>query len=341
LVLDLARTNYELGRLEEADTMLGEFLERSRSTALLSVSLRATLQILRAQVLTARGDQSSSRELAEKILATPGLEGEKLVQVGAHHQLGLALYYEGRYPESLAHHTEELHLARELGDEVLAVHALKWRSALLGMMGQGERSLVEAREVADTLDRLGSPADRAQGHLFLGNMLADDRSSPQHRVEALTELRKAIRFGEEAHDPRRIGWARYWIAELLRDEGRWTEADENARRAHETLGQIGDRVGQAVAAKVRGQVALSQGAYDESDANLAEAEKLLRGSRHALEELDVSLRRAELLKARGDRSGALARLAELERLGLPRKRPDLAASLEALRRSLDIPAQGE
>jgi tetratricopeptide (TPR) repeat protein len=339
LVLELGRLTYQLGRLEEAEGILRDFLGRGKDDPRLSPRLRATLAIYLAQVLTARGNLPAAAELAEKVLSSPGLDDQPLVRIGAHHQLGLALYYEGHYPEALAQHTEEIRLAREAGNERVIAHARKWRAAVLAMMGQAEEALAEARAVAVALDRLGSAGESAQGHLFLGNILADNKSTPLHRDEAIEELGKAIRLGEEAQDPRRVGWALYFTAELLREEGRLKEAAEKAQRAGDILARVGDRVGQGVSLKVRGQIAMDQGAYDRAEADLTEARRLLRGLNHALEEIDVVLRLAQLSCARGDDTTARGYVAELERQDLPALRPDLVAELRRIQQSLD-PIEG-
>jgi tetratricopeptide (TPR) repeat protein len=337
LVLELGRLTYELGRLEEAEGIFRDFLGRGKDDPRLSPRIRATLEIYLAQVLTARGNLPAAAELAEHVLASPGLEGQPLVRIGAHHQLGLALYYEGHYPEALAHHTEELRLAREAGNPRVVAHAQKWRAAVLAMMGRSDEALAGAREVAAALDRLGSAAESAQAHLFLGNILVDDKSGPPHRAEALAELAKAIRLGEQAEDPRRVGWARYFTAEVLHEERRFTEADEQAQRAFETLGRIGDRVGQGVSMKIRGQIAMDRRTYDVAETDLLEARRLLLGLNHTLEEIDVVLRLAQLASARRDRASALRYVAELNRLKLPAARPDLAKEFEQLQHSLALP----
>jgi tetratricopeptide (TPR) repeat protein len=202
------------------------------------------------------------------------------------------------------------------------------------MMGRAEEALAGAREVAAALDRLGSAGESAQAHLFLGNMLVDDKSSVLHRTEAIAELAKAVRLGEQAQDPRRVGWALYFTAEVLREQGRFKEAEEKAQRAFDTLGRIGDRVGQGVSMKIRGQIATDRGAYDLAEADLLEARRLLEGLNHLLEEIDVVLRLAQLASARRDRTSALRHVAELERLNLPAARPDLAQEFAQLQRSL-------
>lgn len=334
LVLEIARLNYDLGALEESERTLREYLAATSAGDAVGPAVRGTLEILLAQVLTARGDQPGSAAIAERVLADPRLADEVLLKIGAHHQCGLAFYYEGRYRESLGEHTEELRLAREVGDERVIAHALKWHAALLAMMGEGDRALVEAREVAAALDRLGSVGQSAQGHLFLGNMLADNKSSPLHRGEAIAELRKAIQFGEQAHDPRRVGWAQYYTAELLREEGKLAESRDSAQSSIDAMRKIGDKVGEGVALKIRGQVALARGDLESAGADLGAAREALKGSNHRLEEIDVRLRLAQLARARGERAAALAEVEELEKWQLTTARPDLVAEFEELRRAL-------
>jgi tetratricopeptide (TPR) repeat protein len=334
LVLELGRVTYELGRLEEAEGILRGFLDRAKDDPRLPPHLRATFEIYLARVLTARGDLAVAGEIAKKVLSSPGLEDQLLVRIGALHQLGMTLYYNGHYPEALSYHTEEIRLARETKNERVIAHAQLWHAGVLAMMGQADRAVAEAREVAAALDRMGPAGESAQGHLFLGNMLADNKSTPRFRQEAMEELGKAIRLGEQAQDPRRVGWAFYHTAELLREEGRFKEAVENAQRACDTLARVGDRVGQALSIKVRGQVAIRQGAYDLAETDLLEAHRLLQGLNSTLHEIDVVLRLAQLSSAHGDRASAQRHVAELERQNLPAARPDLAPEFERLKQTL-------
>ncbi|MGP8073330.1 MAG: ATP-binding protein [Thermoplasmata archaeon] len=333
--LDLGRITYELGRLQEAEGIFRNFLEASRDDRSVSPGIRASFEIYLARVLTARGDLVSSSQLAEKVLSSSGLDDQPLVLIGAHAHLALALYYDGHYIEALAHQTEVIRLAREARNEAALAQAHLWHAGCLAMLGQAEPALTEAREVAAAFDRLGSVGKSAEGHLFLGNMLADNRSTPLIRQEATTELEKAIRLGERAQDPRRVGWAYYHLAELLRTEKRLDEALSDAQRAHDTLGRIGDRAGQALSLKVRGQIAMDRGAYNLAEPDLVEAQRMLHGLNQTLNDIDVLLRLAQLLAARGDRNGALHHIAELKRLNLTTVRPDLVAEFEQLKLALD------
>jgi tetratricopeptide (TPR) repeat protein len=333
VVLELARVSYDLGRLEESERVLRGFLDQPPASSWVPPAIRATLEVCLAQTLIARGEVTAAQELAEKVLATAGLDDQLLVRIGAHHQLGQTLYYEGHYPEALAHHSEEIRLARSAGNERVSAHAQLWHAGVLAMMGESEQAIAEAREVAVALDRLGSVRESGQGHLFLGNILADTKA-PAHRDEALAELSEAIRLGEKANDPRRVGWAYYHTAELLRAAGRLQESATNARPACEILGRVGDQTGLSMSLKVRGQVALEQGAYGVAERDLTEAYRVIRGRNQAMIEVDVVLRLAQLAQVRGDRATAQRHVAELERLRLPSLREDLRE--EFARLQLDL-----
>ena len=334
LVLELARVTYNLGRLPESERILRDFLDRTKGAPPLPPRIQHSLEVYLIRVLNARGDLGAASTLARKVLSSPGLEGLPRIRIAAHAGLALTLYYEGRYSESLEEDEGAGRIAREIGDERATARALMWRSANLAMLGKKEEALTEARKVAHLFDRFGTLEDSAQGHLFLGNMLADDRSTPPIREEALAELQKAIRFGAKAQDPRRVGWAFYHSAELLRFEGRAKEAAQNAEQAIMTLERVGDRVGQAVSLKVRGQLAMARGVHDQAAVDLHHAQQLLEGLKDTLNKIDVELRLAQLARAQGDSPRALRHVAELDALHLSELRPDLEEEFGQLKKEL-------
>ena len=334
LVLELARVSEELGRLTEAESTLTEFLDREQNDPRLSTRRRATLEIFLCIVLASRGNLAGVSELAQKVLDTPGLDDQLLIRVGAHHHLGFTLYYLGRYAEALVHHTEELRLARKVGNDLVTLRAQIWRVADLAMMGPTEEAVSEARQLTVARDRLGSPRESAQAHLFLGDLLADARCTPAQRKEALSEYARSVEFAEMAQDPRRVGWAHYKTGELLRELGPADKAEESLESACHIFEQVGDQVGLSMAVKVRGQIAMDRGALDVAERELLESHRLLRGLHHTLEETDVILQLARLADLRGDGANARRHLQELERLKLPAIRPDLVPEFEKLKRDL-------
>ncbi len=334
LVLELARTTNELGRLQEAEGILRDFLDRGKDDPRLSPRSRATLEIYLARVLSDRGDWRAAGGVAEKVLSSPGLEGQLLVRLGAHRLLGEAFFYEARYPEALAQHAEEIRLAREAGNERATALGQSRHAGVLMMMGQPEPALVEAREAAAALERVGPARESAQAHLFLGVLLTTIPSAIPRHEEAVAEFSEATRLAEKAQDPRRMGWALFNTADVLRDAGQFEEAAEKAERAREILERIGDRFGLIQSIIVRGKIAIDRGEYDLAEADLLEAYRLVRDLNAPADEVDVVLRLAQLSYARGDRASARRRVAELERRNLPALRPDVLEDFERLRNAL-------
>jgi predicted ATPase len=347
IVLELAAVKEEHGLLPEAEGILRDFLRRENDDSRLSPFYRATLEMYLARVLIDEGDMPAAKALAEKVLGSPGLEDHPFVLVGAHHQLGQALYYGGQYPEALAQHTEEIRLAQAAGNEVVIARAQAWRVAALQMMGEMQQAIAEARALTAARDRFGSLRESAQAHLFFGDILADARSTPSQREEAVAVYREAMQFGEKANDPRRVAWALYKTAELVREtagkardlSGRTALLDEATEKIERALGlfrTIGDRIGLSVSLKVRGQIAIDHGTFEPAQADLLEARRLLHGLHHSLEEIDVILRLGQLSLARGDRAGAREFVAELERQNLPVARADLEPEFAHLRQALGL-----
>ncbi len=334
LVLGLARITQELGLLKESEDALHEFLERTQGDARLSPGRRAALEVFLCRVLAAEGNLPATAELAQKVLSTPALDDQPLVRLGAYHHLGMVAYYEGRYPDALAYHTKEIELARRVGNPQVLARAQIWRVANLQMLGMVEQAIAEAREVTAARDRLGSVRESAMAHLVLGDILADARSPPADRRQALEEYARTIKFAEQAKDPRRVGWALYKSSELHREERHFPEAIEMAERAGHILGQVGDQVGLAVSVRARGRIAMDQGDLDRAEVDLLEALRLLRGTNNTLEEIDAILRLGQLASSRGDQDGARQRLAELVRMNLPQVRPDLREEFDRLEHAL-------
>jgi predicted ATPase len=334
LVLELARTTNELGRLQEAEGILRDFLDRGKDDPRLSPRSRATLEIYLARVVSDRGDWRGAAEIAETVLTSPGLADQTLVQIGAHRLLGESLFYQARYDEALAQHGEEIRLAREAGNERATALGQARHAGVLMMVNRSEEALLEAREAAATLERVGPARESAQAHLFLGVLLPSIPSATSRNAEAMAEFAEAFRLAEKAQDPRRMGWALFNTADILREAGQFVEAVDKAERAREILGRIGDRFGLVQSIIVRGKIAIDRGEYDLAEADLLEAYRLVRELNAPADEVDVVLRLAQLSYARGDRASAQRRVAELERRNLPTLRPDVAGDFERLRKAL-------
>jgi tetratricopeptide (TPR) repeat protein len=202
-------------------------------------------------------------------------------------------------------------------------------------MGRSEGAFAEAREAARTLERLGDAREAAHAHLFLGILIASSGSIAPRYAESIAEFQEAIRLAEKAHDVRRVGWALFNMADILREAGQLEEAAERNQRSREILERIGDRFGLVQSLITQGKIGLDRGEYDRAEADLLDAYRIVRELKAPADEVDVVLRLAQLSYARGDEASARRRVAELERQNLPGLRPDIAADFQRLRSALE------
>jgi tetratricopeptide (TPR) repeat protein len=337
LVIELAQQVDRVGRLEEAETLLRQHLARRLLKSRVSPSIYALTELYLAKILTDRGEWHEAERTLRK-MAEPAsvkqLEDHPTVLMAMHRLLGEALYYAGHYPEALAEHTEELRLADATGNTRARALGEVRRANVLGMMGEHEDAVTLARNAAKTLEELGDASEAAFAHLFVGVVIAGLPANPPRYAESIAEFTEAIRLGERARDPRRVGWALFNTADILREMGQLGEAAEQNARSREILERIGDRFGLVNAMIVQGKILTDLGEYERAEVELLDAYRIVRELKAPADEVDVVLRLAQLSYARGDRASAGRRVVELERNHLPTLRPDLAVDFERLKSAL-------
>ncbi len=334
LVLELARQVDHAGELQAAEELLRRHLARRGLKARLPAQVVALLELYLARIQTDRGEWRAAEESTRPMLGDPTLTAHPQVLLGIHHLRGEALYYQGRYPEALEEHTAELALARTLGNERATALGQERRANVLAMLGRSDEALTEARAAAATLERLGDMREAAHAHLFIGVVLSGVRAPQPRWEESIQEFEASIRLAERAHDQRRVGWALFNTADILRDAGELDQATEKNARSREILERIGDRFGLVQSMIIQGKISLDRGEYDRAEADLLDAYRLVRELKAPADEVDVVLRLAQLSYARGDRASARRRVQELERQNLPALRPDVADDFERLKKAL-------
>ncbi len=334
LVLELARQVDHAGELQAAEELLRKHLGRKGLKARLPAPVVALLEVYLARIQTDRGEWRAAEESTRPMLADAALAAHPQVLLGVHHLRGEALYYQGRYPEALQEHTEELRLARSLGNERATALGQERRANVLAMLGRSDEALTEARAAALTLERLGDMREAAHAHLFIGVVLSGMRSPTPRWEESIGEFEASIRLAERARDQRRVGWALFNTADILRDAGELDQAAEKNARSREILERIGDRFGLVQSMIIQGKISLDRGEYDRAEADLLDAYRLVRELKAPADEVDVVLRLAQLSYARGDRASARRRVQELDRQNLPALRPDVADDFERLKKAL-------
>jgi tetratricopeptide (TPR) repeat protein len=335
IVIELARQIEHQGELKQAETLLREHRARRGLRRRLSPHVLALLDLYLARILTDQGEWRDAEKTARSVLDSVDLASHPRAVMNGRRLLGEALYYMGRYDEALKENDELRRLAEEQGDERSTASARIWRANMLAMMGRSEGAFAEAREAAHTLERLGDAREAAYAHLFLGVLIAGSATITPRYSESIAEFQEAIRLAEKAHDVRRVGWALFNVADILREAGRLEEAADRNQRSREILERIGDRFGLVQSLIVQGKIGLDRGEYDRAEADLLDAYRIVRELKAPADEVDVVLRLAQLSYARGDRASARRRVAELERQNLPALRPDIAADFHRLKSAVE------
>jgi tetratricopeptide (TPR) repeat protein len=337
LVLEIAQEIDHLGEFHEAERVVREHLARRDLESRISPPVRAMAELYIGQVQSDQGEWRAADETTEKVLRSVDLTARPLVLLALHRLRGEALYYQGRYKEALAEHAEEQRIAKEVGNERAMALSRARTANVLAMTGETESAMEEAAAAAKILEELGDAREASHAHLFLGVMYAGQPPNPEHFDAAEAQFVEAIRLAEKAHDERRVAWALFNSADVLREAGRLPEATEKVRRSREILERLGDRFGVVQALIIEGKIGLDRHEYDRAEADLLEAYRLVRELKAPADEVDVLLRLAQLSFARGDRASARRRVEELERRNLRTLRPDVVADLDRLVHALDEP----
>ncbi|MGW1322662.1 AfsR/SARP family transcriptional regulator [Streptomyces antibioticus] len=178
----------------------------------------------------------------------------------------------------------------------------QWRSGrYLDALTYLTSALVAARREA-------GPADVSMVH----RMLSGTHRGLGNAMEALRELRHAVRVSEEGKDVHGVAMSRYILGVLMRERGAPIEALEHFRAALSAFEQLGDSLGRGAALNGIGSAHYDLGQYDEGaeyclrSLALLESTDDVNGQAHTL----FSLGRIRV--ARGEHGLAIA---DIERAG--------------------------
>jgi tetratricopeptide (TPR) repeat protein len=327
LVLDLAVQLDRLGELVAADRLLRAAEADLASRPGVPAEQRALLTVYLARIVVNEGQWEEAERLTEPLLAPDAPALPALTRIALHRLRGELFYFLGRYEESLAHHDRALEIARAERNEREIAREMVRRANVLGMTPGRLDEAIEAYHIASrALIAQGDTGEASNALLYLGVVLA------QHGrlAESLLQLQAAARLAEEAHEPRRLGWALFNVADVERETGELARAREANRQAREILVRVGDRFGVLQTHIVEGKLLLALNDLAGADVELLEAFRLVRELRSPVDELEVVLRRAELSDRQGDADGARRRVAEIPRARVARQRPDLLPDLDRL-----------
>ena len=323
LDLELAAQLGRLGELAGAERTLRETLDRLPAEP--SGPQRRLAHLALARVLTDQGRWDEADRITGALLQESDLP--TAIAAAIHRMRGEVAYFRGDYPASLAEHDRALALVEKGHDpRELARESVRRANVLAMIPGRLDEALATYRSASEELARHGDRGEAAYARLFLGVTLAQHGRLPA----SLRELEEALALAEAGHDQRRIGWALFNAADVLRELGELPEAERRNQRAREVLERIGDRFGLLQTLIVRGKISLANGRTSEAELAFLEAYGLVRELRTPADEIEVLLRLAEVARNQGDRAGVAKRLAELTRWDVGRIRPDLLATYRQL-----------
>jgi serine/threonine-protein kinase len=240
----------------------------------------------------------------------------------------------GQTAEALVDLEAAIEEARRSGEEstlAIALNDLAVERLMAGDWSGGEQLLEEALGAARAAD------DRPRLGLILQNLggLAFQRGRPDL---AETRLREAIAAHEALGRERHAATSRADLAQAIRDQERWREADGLLDTAVEQLRRFDHATSLAYALAARAEVAVARLELDEAGRI---ADEIERGARTSGNPASLGLAervRALAAAARGDLDGARARFEGARRLFVDSGNLDLAAEAEVAEAASELDA---
>ena len=252
--------------------------------------------------------------------------------MAAHRVFGMVSWRLGRYDEAETHQKLALEIAEREGTPLE-------QGQLLVDLGNTMFPLKSSRldmtlELYARAAALFGPGGDygAQARVMMNRSVTEYTAG---RVdEAFTDLRTAIAVAERAHSPFWIGYCHFNLAQYEVEAGRVGEAREALERAVTVMHPLGDRFATQQIAMTEGMIAEAEREFDLAEAHYQKALALAREMAIPAELAEMLYRLVALSHNRGDDATARERLAIALEAGLRKHRPDLAARVDALERSI-------
>ncbi len=331
LLTEEGRLLCDLGELHQSEEILDEAIRLARSRSGFDLELGRTL-LAQAQNRSQQNEYGSATTLANEALALLGKVGGPRDVMAAHRVFGMVSWRLGRYDEAETHQKLALEIAEREGTPLE-------QGQLLVDLGNTMFPLKSSRLdmtlelYARAAALFGTGGDYgAQARVMMNRSVTEYTAG---RVdEAFTDLRTAIAVAERAHSPFWIGYCHFNLAQYEVEAGRVGEAREALERAVTVMHPLGDRFATQQIAMTEGMIAEAEREFDLAEAHYQKALALAREMAIPAELAEMLYRLAALSHNRGDDATARERLAIALEAGLRKHRPDLAARVDALERSI-------
>lgn len=330
LTMDLALQVDLTGEAERAAKLLETTLSTAHA-AHVKGREAGVLALTYARVLTHVGRYGEARPVIEEAIRELSTVEEPRLLGNAYRVLASMDYYAAHYEAALASYQTCLALFEKVGGAVEAARAklsVAEIQTMLGTTRSGQEELY--RTAIAELKKLGEQGELAYALNNFGLLYSE-----QGRLdEAVQVLEEGLEAAEASHDPRRIGWLEFNLADVLIHSEKIERAQALNEKARQHLQRVGDKLGLCQVALNEARLMESRHDWDHAELALLEAFRLAREVGFEPDELECTFRMAEFLLRKGDLVTARARVNELEQRKFATIRPELAKEFATLQAAL-------
>jgi len=321
----------EIGLLPRSEELLNEAVALARKQTGADLELGRALLGL-AQTLTTRNEYDSAEPLANEGLERLEKVGTARDLMAGHRIIGTIAWRRGEFDRAEHHQRAALEVAEREGTPLELGHALVDVANSLVPVGAAkiEPALELYSRAAALFETAGEFGARARV-LMNQSVMEYHTDRPE---DAIRDLTKAIEAADRSRSPIWIGYCNLNMAQWQAERHHPELARAPLARAVQALASIGDRLGDQQVAMTEGMIAEAERDYLTAEAQYRAALTMARELQFPAEVSEMLFRLGYLAAQRGARAEARRWLTEARASGVANFRPDFAARLEQLEKSI-------
>ena len=335
LLTEQGRLLEEIGLLPRSEELLKEAVALGRRETGADLELGRALLGL-AQTLTSRNEYESAEPLAAEALERLQKVGTPRDLMAGHRVIGTIAWRRGEFDRAENHQRAALEIAEREGTPLELGHALVDFANSLVPVGAPkiEPALELYSRAAALFETAGEFGARARV-LMNQSVMEYHTDRPE---DAIRDLTKAIDAADRSRSPIWIGYCNLNMAQWQAERHHPELARAPLARGRQALEPIGDLLGDQQVAMTEGMIAEAEGDYMTAEAHYRVALTKARELQIPAEVSEMLFRLGYLAAQRGERSEARRWLTEARASGVANFRPDFAARLEQLEKSIGVDA---
>ncbi|MGP8159008.1 MAG: ATP-binding protein [Thermoplasmata archaeon] len=335
LLTEQGRLLEEIGLLPRSEELLKEAVALGRRETGADLELGRALLGL-AQTLTSRNEYESAEPLAAESLEQLQKVGTPRDLMAGHRVIGTIAWRRGEFDRAENHQRAALEIAEREGTPLELGHALVDFANSLVPVGAPkiEPALELYSRAAALFETAGEFGARARV-LMNQSVMEYHTDRPE---DAIRDLTKAIDAADRSRSPIWIGYCNLNMAQWQAERHHPELARGPLARGRQALEPIGDLLGDQQVAMTEGMIAEAEQDYMTAEAHYRVALTKARELQIPAEVSEMLFRLGYLAAQRGERSEARRWLTEARASGVANFRPDFAARLEQLEKSIGVDA---